>query len=137
MQWSNKENIDHKISKYFYPKAVDFVAEDYNQYKEIDMIYSRFSIHSITKSEELILLPKIYSALKEKGLFCIETRTTKDPIFGIGENCGENTYIKDNHKRRFIDTVEFRNQVSKLGFKEIYFVEKNNLSVFKNDNPTL
>ena len=77
------------------------------------------------------------NALKDKGLLCIETRTTKDPIYGIGQPCGDHTFIKDNHKRRFIDAMEFREQVSKLGFKEIYFVEKNNLSVFKKDNPTL
>ena len=77
------------------------------------------------------------NALKDKGLFCIETRTTKDPIYGKGQPCGDHTFIKDNHKRRFIDAVEFREQVSKLGFKEKYFVEKNNLSIFKKDNPTL
>ena len=97
---------------------------DYLKYKKIDMFYSRFSIHSITKTNELVLLPKIYNALKDRGLFCVEARTTKDPICGIGEDCGENTYIKNNHKRRFIDTSEFRKQVSKLGFKEIYFVEQ-------------
>ena len=101
------------------------------------MFYSRFSIHSITKKNEIELLPKIYNALKDKGLLCIETRTTKDPIYGIGQPCGDHTFIKDNHKRRFIDAMEFREQVSKLGFKEKYFVEKNNLSVFKKDNPIL
>ena len=129
--------IDTDISKYFHPKKSDFVFEDYSKYKNVDMFYSRFTIHSITKSDELFLLPKIYDALGVDGLFCIEVRTTKDPICGIGENCGENTYIKDNHKRRFIETKEFRTQVSELGFTEIYFIEQNNLSIVKNDNPTL
>ena len=132
-----KKNINQKIANYFYPKALDFVLEDYSKYKKVDMFYSRFSIHSITKKNELELLPKIYNALKDKGLFCIETRTTKDPIYGKGQPCGDHTFIKDNHKRRFIDAMEFREQVSKLGFKEKYFVEKNNLSIFKKDNPTL
>jgi tellurite methyltransferase len=132
-----KKKIDPMVAKYFNPKALDFVLEDYSKYKQVDMFYSRFTIHSITKSNELVLLPKVYNSLKENGLFCIEVRTTKDPLCGIGEACGENTYINDNHKRRFINTDEFRMQVSKLGFKEIYFVEQNNLSVVKNDNPTL
>jgi len=132
-----KKKIDPKVAKYFHPKALDFVLEDYSKYKPIDMFYSRFSIHSITKSDELILLPNIYKNLNNNGLFCIEVRTTKDPLFGIGESCGENTFINNNHRRRFIDTKEFRSQVSEIGFKERYFIEENNLSVVNNDNPTL
>jgi len=132
-----KKKIEPSVLKYFHPMALDFVLEDYTKYKNIDLFYSRFTLHSITKSNELVLLPKVYNSLKENGLFCIEARTTKDPLFGIGKACGKNTYINDNHKRRFIDTDDFRKQVSKLGFKEIYFIEKNNLSVVKKDNPTL
>ena len=51
--------------------------------------------------------------------------------------CEENTFINNNHKRRFIETDIFRKQVMDLGFKELYFIEKNNLSIYKNDNPVL
>jgi hypothetical protein len=71
------------------------------------------------------------------GLFCIEARTINDPLFGIGEDCGQNTFINNNHKRRFIDTSEFRKQVVEFGFKELFFVEENNLSIVGDDNPTL
>jgi tellurite methyltransferase len=118
-------------------KALDFIREDYTQYGEIDVFYSRFTMHSITKEDEALLLPNVYSALTRDGLFCIEVRTTKDPLFGVGEPCGDNTFISDNHKRRFIDSEEFRDQVSVLGFKELYFSEENNLSIYKNDNPVL
>lgn len=132
-----KKKIDPKVAEYFHPKALDFVLEDYSEYMPIDIFYSRFSVHSITKSDELTLLPNIYNNLNDDGLFCIEVRTTKDPLFGVGESCGENTFINNSHRRRFIDTKEFRSQVSEIGFKEKYFIEENNLSVVKNDNPTL
>ena len=92
-------------------KAQDFVKEDYSKYEKIDAFYSRFTIHSISKSDELELLPKIYDNLERKGLFCVEVRTINDPLYGIGEFCGENTFVTDNHKRRFIDTKVFRKQV--------------------------
>ena len=70
--------------------------------EKIDIFYSRFTIHSITKEDEIILLPKVFRKLDSGGLFCIEVRTTKDPLYGVGERCGVNTFARDGHKRRFI-----------------------------------
>ena len=118
-------------------KARDFLLKKIIQDLKIEVFYSRFTIHSISKSDELVLLPKIYSHnLDRKGLFCVEVRTINDPLYGIGI-CGENTFMTDNHKRRFIDTTVFRKQVLDLGFRELYFIEENNLSIYKNDNPVL
>ncbi len=132
-----KQNLDNKFAMNLHSKARDFVKEDYSRFKKIEVFYSRFTIHSISKSDELVLLPKIYHNLDRKGLFCVEVRTINDPLYGIGEFCGENTFMTDNHKRRFIDTTVFRKQVLDLGFRELYFIEENNLSIYKNDNPVL
>jgi len=131
------KNLKTGYKKNLILKIADFVQEDFNKYKNINVFYSRFTIHSITKNEEKILLKKIYNSLANKGLFCIEVRTTKDPIYGTGKSCGDNTFIRDGHKRRFIDSIVFRKQVTRLGFKELYFTEKNNLSIYKKDNPVL
>jgi SAM-dependent methyltransferase len=132
-----KQGLNIEVAHLLSPRAADFVYEDYTQYKKIDAFYSRFTIHSITKSDEEALLSNVYSALKDGGLFCIEVRTINDPLYGVGEACGENTFITDSHKRRFIDSKVFREQVLGLGFKELYFTEEDNLSIYKNDNPVL
>ncbi len=132
-----KQNLDAEIAQYLNPKSLDFISEDYSKYKKIDVFYSRFTIHSITKSDETTLLPNIYNALCDKGLFCIEVRTINDPLCGVGKNCGNNTFISGGHKRRFIDSTEFRKQILALGFKELYFIEQNDLSIYKDDNPVL
>ena len=132
-----KKGLNIEVSNYLQPKVLDFIQENYAEYGEIDAFYSRFTLHSITKDDELILLPKVYNALNDDGLFCIEVRTINDPLYGEGEELTKNTFITDNHKRRFIDSQEFRGQVSRLGFKELYFTEEGNLSVYKNDNPVL
>lgn len=132
-----KQLLSTIVSQNLKPKVVDFVHENYLNYEKIDAFYSRFTLHSITKSDEEIILPKVYNALRDGGLFCIEARTTKDSLFEIGVNCGDNTYINDGHKRRFIDSRLFLEYVTKLGFKIIYFIEQDNLSVYKDDNPVL
>jgi SAM-dependent methyltransferase len=132
-----KESVDIEFRQYLRTEAVDFVSKDYSKLGKIDAFYSRFTIHSITKEDEITLLPKIYRKLNNGGLLCIEVRTTKDPLYGIGERCGINTFMTDGHKRRFIDSREFREEVSNIGFKELYFIEQDNLSVYKDDNPVL
>ena len=132
-----RQRMDAKAKQYLHPEELDFVQEDYSRYEKIDAFYSRFSMHSISKQDEVILLPNVYRALSSGGLFCIEVRTINDSLCGVGEDCGNNTFITDNHKRRFIDSKVFREHVSDLGFKELYFIEENNLSIYKDDNPVL
>ena len=102
----------------------------------IDAFYSRFTVHAISKEDEDSLLPKVYNALDDDGLFCIEVRTTKDPLYGVGKYCGDNIYLTD-HKRRFIDSNEFLSTMLNIGFRLVYFTEENNLSIYKEDNPIL
>jgi len=130
----NKLSLD--LNTNLLAKTDNFVTEDYSIYGNLDVFYSRFTMHAIKQEEEDIVLSKVYEHLATKGLFCIEVRTTKDSLYGIGENLGNNTYFTD-HTRRFIDSNKFLNKVLYLGFKLRYFNEKNNLSVYKDDNPVL
>ena len=131
-----KNNLPSNICKNLIVKADNFITDNYDIYGNIDVFYSRFTIHAITKEEEEIIVRKVYEHLKKTGLFCIEVRTTKDPLFGVGKYIGDNTFFTD-HNRRFIDSNIFLNNVLSLGFKLRYFTEKNNLSIYKNDNPVL
>lgn len=117
-------------------KNVDFVTENYEKYDNVDVFYSRFTIHSINKEEEIVLVSKIYNNLKDGGLFCVEVRTTKDALFGTGEQLSDSEYYTD-HYRRFIDSNIFLRKMMDLNFKLRYFTEKDNLSIYKNDNPVL
>ena len=114
----------------------DFIQHDFKFPHPIDVFYSRFTIHAINKHDEEILLPKIFNSLEEDGLFCIEVRTTKDSLFGVGTDFGDNTYLTD-HKRRFINSDSFLKNTLSLGFKLLFFTEQDNLSVYGEDNPTL
>ena len=52
--------------------------------KEINVVYSRFTMHSIAEVEENNTLKWVFDNLENKGLICIEVRTTKDPLCGKG-----------------------------------------------------
>ncbi len=131
-----RKNISNDVNGNLIPIADDFTTLDFDFDVPIDVFYSRFTLHAISKEDEEILLPKIYNSLAKGGLFCIEVRTTKDPLFGVGEDCGENTYLTD-HRRRFVESKIFLNQVLSLGFNLLFFTEEDNLSVRKDDNPVL
>jgi ubiquinone/menaquinone biosynthesis C-methylase UbiE len=114
----------------------DFVQMDYSKYTGVNVIYSRFTLHAITLEEEDIILSKVYEFLPEDGLFLIEVRTTQDPLCGVGEDKGDNAYFTD-HYRRFVDTQAFIKKVMELGFVIVYFLERDGLSVYKDENPVL
>ena len=131
-----KEGLPPKVGELLKPLARDFIKEDYTTFGDIDIFYSRFTMHSITKEDEGVLLPKLYNSLQIGGLLCIEARTIKDPLYGVGEYCDIDTYSTD-HRRRFINSNTFLKSLLRLGFELLYFTEKNNLSVYKDDNPVL
>ncbi|DAB29047.1 MAG TPA: hypothetical protein CFH84_11585 [Sulfurimonas sp. UBA12504] len=117
-------------------KNTNFIFEDYSNYSIINIFYSRFTMHAISEKDEDLILSKVYESLKKGGLFCVEARTIKDPMYGTGKALEEHAFYTD-HYRRFIDSDVFIKKVLHLGFKINYFLEKNNLSIYKNDNPVL
>ena len=114
----------------------DFIKYDYTKIEKVNVIYSRFTLHAISLGDEEKLLKKIENKLDYGGIFCVEARTIKDPLYGIGNHISDTTYETD-HKRRFIDTMEFLRKIINMRFSLKYFFESNGLSVYKNDDPVL
>ena len=129
-------NISSDVNKNIISISDDFTKMNFIFDLPINVFYSRFTLHAISKEDEEVLLPKIYESLEINGLFCIEARTTNDPLFGVGEDCGDNTFLTD-HRRRFIESNIFLKKVLSFGFRLLFFTEENNLSIYGNDNPVL
>lgn len=68
-----------------------------------DVIYSRFSLHSLTEDQERELFQNITPLLREGTTMYAEFRSVEDPKYGKGEAVeGESSaYIYDGHYRRF------------------------------------
>lgn len=91
--------------------------------KPYDLIYSRFSLHSISDENQRDLLHSI-----EKGtILCLETRSIK----------GKNSYrlFGDNHYRNLTDIVFLRSLLEEYKFHILYEYEGNNIAIFKDENP--
>lgn len=105
------------------------------RFNNVGMIYSRFTMHSVDEAGEDRVLQWVTDNLASDDLFCVEARTIRDSIYGVGVKVAEHTYISD-HFRRFIDPVKFLDKMS-YSFNVAYFLEDKNLSPYKDENPTL
>jgi tellurite methyltransferase len=127
--FGNLDNNLHFISG-------DFINYDYSNFKNVDVFYSRFTLHAIKANEEAIVLDSVFNNLSSNGIFAIEVRTINDPLFGVGDFISDTTF-KTDHKRRFINPSDFIFDTLSRGFVLKYFIETNNLSIVGDDNPVL
>ncbi len=102
----------------------------------LNVIYSRFTLHSIDEGGEDRTISWAGKMLQKGGLFCLEARTVLDPLCGKGENKGRNTWYTD-HFRRFVVADEVVRKFEDNGFEVVYKIEQNNLAVYKDDNPVV
>ena len=102
-----------------------------------DCIYSRFTLHAITDEQENEMLDNVINGLCKGGVFCIEARTIKDDIYGLGEEVGHNAYIYNNHYRRFIDVDEFKKKLINKGFEIVFLEEERGFSKTDDSDPVL
>lgn len=103
-----------------------------------DIVYSRFTLHSITKDEERRVLKWAYDSLNSNGLFCIEVRGHKNEIFRLGEAVDneEDAYIYDNHYRRFLNFDNLCSDLKKLGFSINFAAEEKDFAPYNGENET-
>lgn len=113
----------------------DFIKTDILGCMKFNYIYSRFTMHSIKEEEESILIERVHNALEKDGLFFIEVRSVKDDIYGLGEEVARNTYIYQEHSRRFIVIDELIEKLKLIGFSIVFANEDKNYAVYKDENP--
>jgi tellurite methyltransferase len=124
-----------------------FVALDFNDIaqlphiagdllKQTDRIYCRFVLHAIPKDIADNLVQFLFDHMSPGTQFCMEFRTTKDPLFKKGEALSDTERMTD-HYRRFIDAPAFRKALEAMGWEVTYFVESNGLAVFREEDPVV
>jgi ubiquinone/menaquinone biosynthesis C-methylase UbiE len=120
---------------------ISFISDDFtnlsNLESKVNVVYSRFTLHSINDEGEQRTLNWVYNNLKNDGILCVEARTLKDPIFGKGIDKGNNIWFYNNHHRRFIDAISFKNKLVEMGFEIKFFDENNGFAKHKDDDPVV
>lgn len=124
----NHNVVGIDISSYL-PKNTDnclFIIDNFCTYNkdEFDLIYSRFTFHSITNEEQEIFVKSIS---KVNTYLCIETRSTKSN--------NDYRYFGDTHYRNLTDSVYLKKLLIDNNFEILYFEESNDLAIYKNENP--
>lgn len=98
----------------------DFVTINKSKY---DLIYSRFTFHSITNEQQISFLDTI----NVNSYLAIETRSKK----------GENDYVfhGKTHYRNYTDITYLKNILTIKNFEIIFIMEDINFAKYKNENP--
>ena len=98
----------------------DFVTINKNKY---DLIYSRFTFHSITNDQHSSFLDSI----NDNTYLAIETRSKK----------GEDDYVfhGKTHYRNYTDIDYLKNILTLKNFEIIFIDEDINFAQYKNENP--
>lgn len=110
--------------------SADFTNLDVSgQYKHI---YSRFTLHSITRTQQDSLLAWLLPSIASNGYFHVEFRGKHNDLFALGEPVeGEpDAFIYEDHFRRFICRKDFTSALEKLGLEVLHSVEERGFSPF-------
>jgi ubiquinone/menaquinone biosynthesis C-methylase UbiE len=121
-----------------------FLCRDFTNMKDManhekyDLVYSRFTLHSISKNQERQVVEWAFQNLNHNGTFCIEVRGQKNEIFRAGEPVkGEpDAFILNNHFRRFIHFETFCKELESIGFHIAYAEEKKGFAPYNGEDET-
>lgn len=136
-----EEEINFLKNKYSAAKNLEFISGDFtklNGNRKYNVVYSRFTLHSINAEQQDRVLKWSYSHLEKDGLLCIEVRGKKNEIYRKGEQVAgeEHAFVYENHYRRFLDFNDLCSELKDIGFTLIYCQEKKDFAPFKNTNET-
>ena len=129
------------INQYQHIDNLDFRCDDFTDLVDddpYDVVYSRFTLHSVNKEQEKRTLEWAYRNLKKGGLLCIEVRGQKNEIYKVGEPVEneDDAYILDNHYRRFLNFDRLCDDLKKLGFSLVFAAEDKDFAPYNGQNET-
>lgn len=117
-------------------RCADFTSLDFNNLAEGAgrlVVYSRFSLHSVTYAEAERLLSNLEKISVAPWIFLLEARTIYDELYGVGEEIGLHEF-KTDHYRRFLDPAVFLQQLA-TKFAVKYFDVSKGFAPFGKQDP--
>lgn len=125
------QEIDHLVSTNGKYPNLHFAAADFTTMPDsnnggYNLVYSRFTLHSVSAADQTKTLEWSQRNLADGGLLCIETRGQKNELYQKGEPVeGESdAYIHDGHYRRFVDFEQFTEEITDTGLSVIEATEQ-------------
>jgi bifunctional enzyme CysN/CysC len=101
-----------------------------------DIVYSRFSLHAMTRAEEEGALRAAHGLLAPGGRLLVECRSINDPLSRQGEVLSPTERIF-GHYRRFIVPEEIRASLQQFGFEVDNVVEGQGMARHGDEDPVV
>lgn len=103
-----------------------------------DFVYSRFTLHSISKKQQHSVIQWAYRNLNKNGRLCIEVRGQKNEIFQVGTPVeGEpDAFILNDHYRRFLHFESFCEELRSCHFQIEYAKEQKGFAPYNGQDET-
>lgn len=98
----------------------DFVSMDKTRY---DLIYSRFTFHSITNEQQ----QRFLETIPVNKYLAVEARSMKGEV--------DDVYHGKDHFRNYVEFEYMKKILENNGFEILYIEEGINMAIYKNENP--
>jgi tellurite methyltransferase len=136
-----EDEIEFLRIRYAQLKTLSFQVGDFSNFQDgepVDLVYSRFTLHSVSKEQEYKTLEWTYRNLKHGGYFCIEVRGQKNEIYKLGKQVENDpdAYIYDNHYRRFLNFENLQQVLKQLGFYIVFAAEEKGFAPYAEKDET-
>lgn len=103
----------------------------------LDVVYSRFTLHAVSRSVASSALGWATTSLPPGGRLFVEARSVQGSLYGHGEPLGDDAFFHDGHYRRFIRRSELEEELRGLGFRVDEVVEADGLAPYGADDPVV
>jgi tellurite methyltransferase len=130
--------LNHRFRKV---ENLNFICADFTCLDDVtkyDIVYSRFTFHSISKVQEENVVNWAYHNLNPNGKLCIEVRGQKNEIYQVGMPVEDepDAFILNDHYRRFIHFESFCKELGKFGFNLDFAKEQKGFAPYKGTDET-
>lgn len=103
----------------------------------LDVVYSRFTLHAVPAAEASHALRWTLANLRRGGRLFVEARSVLGTLYGKGEEVARDTFLYNDHTRRFLRVDELLAELEEIGFTIPEWVESDGLAVHKDDDPVI
>ncbi|MBK7764432.1 MAG: class I SAM-dependent methyltransferase [Bacteroidetes bacterium] len=137
-----ENEIAYLENRYGKPGNLEFACSDFSELDDssrYDIIYSRFTMHTISSKTRKKVLKWAHRNLNTHGMFCIEVRGQKNEIFGKGEPVEDEKdafYSLMTIIGVFLNFENLCDQLNSIGFAIDYAEEKERFAPFNNLDET-
>lgn len=121
----------------YIPRFLNTEFRHLGDHPQVDVVYSRFTLHAVEAGEADYALGWAATTLKPGGALFIEARSVNGSLYGLGQPAGRDAFIHDGHFRRFIRLEELSQRLQDLGFIITDSVEGQGLAVHGDDDPVV